>query len=266
MTPVDPHPLSAPAPQAMPAATLVIVRDRPDDAPLLLMIERAQNMAFAGGALVFPGGRVDPGDHIVAVDPALVSANSIDRDEAAARIAAIRETIEEVGIATGFIDNPDAGTMSRLRAGLAQGRAFRELLQAERLRLDLDQLVPFARWRPARPVTRMFDTRFYLVAAPPGADAVADGTETTAARWNSAQGFLAEADAGTSSLIFPTRRNLERLAQHASHAALCDHALSFPVRTITPRMEKNEDGEWLCIPDDLGYPVNRERLISGMLA
>ena len=50
----------------IPAATLVIFRDRPDAPPELLMVERAKAMAFAGGAMVFPGGRIDPGDHILA--------------------------------------------------------------------------------------------------------------------------------------------------------------------------------------------------------
>ena len=44
---------------AIPAATLVVVREPHGDPPELLMVERAQGMAFAGGALVFPGGRID---------------------------------------------------------------------------------------------------------------------------------------------------------------------------------------------------------------
>ena len=47
---------------AIPAATLVTVRDRPGKPPELLMVERAKGMAFAGGALVFPGGRIDEGN------------------------------------------------------------------------------------------------------------------------------------------------------------------------------------------------------------
>ena len=46
----------------IPAATLVLFRDHPGRAPDLLFVERAKTMAFAGGAIVFPGGRVDPGD------------------------------------------------------------------------------------------------------------------------------------------------------------------------------------------------------------
>ena len=74
-----------------PAATLIIVRDRPGRPAEILMVERSAKMAFAAGALVFPGGGVEAGDHALAARVA----GAMDRDEAAARIAAIRETIEE---------------------------------------------------------------------------------------------------------------------------------------------------------------------------
>ncbi|MBC7985273.1 MAG: NUDIX hydrolase, partial [Sphingomonadaceae bacterium] len=77
---------------AIPAATLVLIRDRADAPPELLMVERAAGMAFAGGAMVFPGGRIDPGDHALAANAALHHGGSGVPDETAARIAAIRET------------------------------------------------------------------------------------------------------------------------------------------------------------------------------
>ncbi|WP_204270990.1 NUDIX domain-containing protein, partial [Escherichia coli] len=70
--------------------------DVPDGPPELLMVERAAAMSFAGGALVFPGGRVDPGDFVLA------GRHAGDVEENAARIAAIRETLEEAGVAVGL--------------------------------------------------------------------------------------------------------------------------------------------------------------------
>ncbi|GAA3263465.1 hypothetical protein GCM10020258_28820 [Sphingomonas yabuuchiae] len=89
-------------PDPIPAATLILMREGPDaDAlPEVLMVERGAALAFLGGAMVFPGGRVDPGDH------ALVPADAPDREETAARIAAIRETIEEVGLGIGLSPSP----------------------------------------------------------------------------------------------------------------------------------------------------------------
>ena len=63
------------------------------------MIERTGPMAFAAGALVFPGGRIDKDDRSSAEGIAAFP-------DAAARIAAIRETIEETGIAPATAPQP----------------------------------------------------------------------------------------------------------------------------------------------------------------
>ena len=210
------------------------------------MIERTAAMAFAPGAMVFPGGRIDPGDHASGVDPA--------------RVAAIRETIEEVGIAVGLVPAPGAAATRRLRAGLAAGRAFVDLLAAEGLTIDPDALVPFARWCPNFPETRSFDTWFFLARAPESAVATPDAAEAASAHWADAAGWLAAADAGRHRLIFPTRRTLERLALFADHAGAVAHATAIPVTRITPWVERRGDADWLCIPADAGYPVTAERL------
>ena len=98
----DMEPASAPDENttliATPAATMVIFRDNPSGgAPLLLMVERVKAMACAGGAAVFPGGKVDAADF----DYAAMLKGPLELDEAAARLAAIRETIEEAGLALG---------------------------------------------------------------------------------------------------------------------------------------------------------------------
>src|SRR3546814_6891472 len=109
---------------------------------------------------------------------------------------------------------------------------------------------------------RIFDTRFYLAKAPQDAPDLgeADGAETTRMFWTTPRELLAEADAGAAHIIFPTRRNLERLAAHSGHAALEAHARSIPVAMITPWIEEREGEKWLTIPDDLGYPIVGEPL------
>ena len=49
-------------PDPIPAATVVLLRDG-DDGVETLMLRRDTNLAFAGGAWVFPGGRIDPDDY-----------------------------------------------------------------------------------------------------------------------------------------------------------------------------------------------------------
>ncbi len=240
-------------PPAIPAATLVVFRDAGDGPPELLFVERAKAMAFAGGALVFPGGRVDPGDH------ALAAVLGTGDAESAARIAAVRETIEEAGLPIGLSPMPSPTAFARMRAALHAGTAFGEALTDAAVGLDLDALEYFARWRPAHAHARIFDTRFYLARLPAGApEAQVDATENVRLFWATAADVLAEADAGRATIIFPTRRNLERLAQFADFAAAVEHARAHPVRTVTPWTETRDGVEHLCIPHDLGYPITSE--------
>jgi hypothetical protein len=58
--------------------------------------------------------------------------------------------------------------------------------------------------------------------------------------------------------IFPTRRNLERLAGFASFEEACADAARHEVRTITPWVERREGRKFVCIPQDAGYPVTCE--------
>lgn len=239
---------------AIPAATLVIFRDHHAAAsatpPEILMVERARAMAFAAGALVFPGGRIDPGDR------QLAAGTPLDPDDAAARIAAIRETIEETGIGIGLVPMPGHAELAALRAALHDGVAFADALAAADVALDLDALVPFARWRPAHHETRVFDTRFYLARLPADAPpATVDATENVRLAWASADAVLADAAAGRARLIFPTQRNLERLAQFPSFAAAVADADAHPVRRITPWVEQRDGVDHICIPTDAGYPV-----------
>src|SRR3546814_8248120 len=57
-----------------------------------------------------------------------------------------------------------------------------------------------------------------------------DGRETTRIFWTRPQDMLESAGQGAARIIFPTRRNLERLAVHADYAALEAHARSITVR------------------------------------
>ena len=241
-------------PEPIPAATLVLMREAAGSAPELLMMERARTMAFAAGALVFPGGRIDPDDHQAARLYRQVP-------DAAARIAAIRETIEETGIAPALTPAPDGTTAARLREDLAGGGAFSRILEAGGFALDLAALTPFARWCPNFRETRRFDTLFFLAEAPPGRGATsADATESVRTFWATAADVLAEVDAGRAHVIFPTRRNLERLARFASIAEAREDAARHEVRKITPWVEEREGRRFVCIPEDMGYPVTSELL------
>jgi len=75
------------------AATVILLRDSPPG-PELLMVQRDRSLAFAGGAWVFPGGRVDPVDvELAGGDPRQAEVH-----------AAVRECAEEAGLAVAAED------------------------------------------------------------------------------------------------------------------------------------------------------------------
>ena len=251
--PAEPQPLR-------PAATLILLRDA-GGGPQVLMAERGSGMAFAGGALVFPGGAVDVGDvaHGQAVAPGL------DSEDAAARVAAARETLEESGLAVALGGGVERSAIRALREGLARGGDFGQLLVRAGLSLDPHQLEPFSRWSPPLHAARRFDTRFYVTTFEgDDTDATPDGLETARLVWARPGDLLAAARRDEAKVIFPTRCNLERLAQFDSASAILAHARSQPLATVSPWIETRDGKEYLCIPEGIGYPRTAEPVATAL--
>ena len=240
---------------AIPAATLVLYLESAAGPARLLMITRSAGMAFAAGALVFPGGRVDSDDHAVAMDADRVRDAPRDAGDAAARVAAIRESIEETGIAVGVEPAPDSELISRWRASLKAHTPFGALLREAGVRLDLSRLAPLARWSPSLSLHRRFDTRFYAARFTGDNTVKTDATEASHHLWVTAEEAIEGARAGRHLIIFPTLRNLERLAAHPHFDDLLTHLAIYPVKLIIPEVQVRDGIKWLCIPEGAGYPV-----------
>ena len=60
--------------------------------------------------------------------------------------------------------------------------------------------------------------------------------------------------------MFPTRRNLERLARFDSIAGVYADAARHPVTKITPWVAEVNGAPHVCIPEGIGYPVTSEPL------
>ena len=236
---------------AIPAATLILVRDRSDGPAELLMVERAGGMAFAAGALVFPGGRIDDADRGLAA--------AIGADPAA--VAAIRETVEETAVPVGLSPPPDANATLGIQDALIADRAFADILDETGLSIDAAALTPFARWVPKFHAVRRFDTMFFVARCPSGdwQPRVVEG-ECAGAYWLTAAEILERDRRGEARLIFPTRRTLERLAQHSSFEQIRADALAFPIEPVTPWVEEADGERFITIPAHLGFPVTQEKL------
>lgn len=248
--------------EAILAATLVVWRDPgPSDAgsSQILVVERSATMAFAAGAIVFPGGRVDDADQALA--------EALGRPGDAAKITAIRETIEETAVIPALRGAGDPALGGELQRALLDGTDFAELLVQYRLEPDLDALTPFARWMPAFKQPRKFDTVFFLVPAPTGDwQPNPQPGECVAAEWAEPSELLDRIDRGDASAIFPTKRNLERLAQHAALSSALADARAHSLDTIIPWIEEIDGVRHVRIPEDRGYPVISEPLATAFRA
>ncbi|HEX4882430.1 MAG TPA: hypothetical protein VFV18_08805 [Porticoccaceae bacterium] len=233
--------------QPRPSASLVIGRDGPAGWEIF-MARRHNDTAFAGGALVFPGGALEAGDETGAVGEAGAGDETAAVGEAGAvdwlhahRLAAIRETFEEVGIL--YARHADGtwpaaallATLGEARAALAGGQiAFAELLARHGLRPALDALTPFAHWitPPERP--KRFDTRFFLAALPPGQDGVHDGGELVDSFWAPPDRVVALGMTGACLVMRATEVNCRRLAGYASCAEAIADFRAHPHTLVTP--------------------------------
>jgi len=165
-TDVDP---SIAPPRTGSAATVVLLRDGERGVELLLG-ERPSDRGSFRGAWVFPGGVVDESD--AARDP-------LD-SEAAARRAAVRETLEETGLV-----------------------------------VDPGELVEFAVWSPPEGVEKRLRTRFFAARMPDGAITLAPH-ELVAAEWIRPVDALERHAAGAMTLYPPTWVTLHGLQDAAS--------------------------------------------------
>jgi 8-oxo-dGTP pyrophosphatase MutT (NUDIX family) len=243
---------------AIPAATLVVWRDGPDG-PQILVVERSAKMAFAAGAIVFPGGRIDEADRALA--------RSLGHPDEAAKITAIRETIEESAVVAGLESEPDPAMGPALQEALLAGADFAELLASHGLAIDFGALTAFTRWMPAFKHARRFDTLFYLARAPSGHwPPNPQPGECVAAEWASPVELLARIERGEASAIFPTKRNLERLAAHADIETAMEDARAHSLETIIPWIEEIDGEPYVRIPEDRGYPVTAEPLATAFRA
>jgi len=234
-----------------PAATILLLRDQP--AFEVLMVERHHQIDFAAGALVFPGGKSHAGDHDPAWTDHATGWESVGEDGAPLRIAAIREAYEEAGVllARDAAGETYAGEAAiDVRAAVAEDRlAFLDVVRDLGLKLDLAALTIFARWITPPLTAKRFDTWFYVARAPLAQLAVCDGHEAVDAEWITPREALGLAASGRRKVIFPTRMNLQLLAESADAAAAIETARGRPLVTVEPWV----DGPSLRIQPDAGY-------------
>ena len=209
-----------------PAATVLLLRDTPDNGGLeVLMTRRSGTASFAPGAYVFPGGGID------ALDASPETHAAADRRPAQGdlhltqAIAAIRESFEELGVLLArHTGGPRKGLMADAHdiAAIDRHLPFAAQCQARGLRLAADSVYLLAHWTGDRDLPRRFEVPFLVARMPEGQEPVADETEQFEPVWVRPADALARHEAGQFFMIYPTIRTLQRLAKFDATQAVLD--------------------------------------------
>jgi 8-oxo-dGTP pyrophosphatase MutT (NUDIX family) len=232
-----------------PAATVMLVRDAVEETHEgieVFMLRRTLAAVFGSGMYVFPGGKVETTD-----------GDDLDR---AHRLAAIRECFEEAGVllarnpAGDFVD--DGHPALDQREAIHDGTAELLALCAEHgLTPAIEEMAWVAHWITPIGEQRRFDTRFYLVPAPGGQAHSHDDSETIDSLWVAPSEALRRQAAGELTMMPPTVKNLQFLAEHTSIDAVMAAARALPTpECILPKIRMS-DGKMVGIlmPGDPGY-------------
>ena len=254
-----------------PAATLVLLRDRPAGPAETLLLERHGKSKFAAGDYVFAGGKVEADD---IPDDVERFCRGLTGPEASARlgtgltprqalgywVGAIREAFEEVGVLLGYdrggefvrVTPENRARFEAHRAACQSANpAFFTMLRAEGLTLATDRLTYFAHWITPEEQPLRFDTRFFAAIAPPGQVPEVDGHEIVAQRWMTPGEAFDALRRREITLRLPTIKNLELLESGGSRAADILRALhGRSVPTIRPRLLQVDGKPLSVLPGD----------------
>lgn len=218
-------------PEAIPAATVVVLRDRPGSGAETLMLKRDAGLTFAGGMWVFPGGRIDDTD--LEDDPR--PQHRGHRLEDAARRAAQRETREEAGLV-----------------------------------VDAGRLVRWSHWTAPRRTPRRFTTAFYLtVVDDPGLVEI-DDSEIREYQWMTPKEVLEGHAEGSLGLFPPTFITLTQLLAYRTAGELIGSSSMRPMEHFATRLAFRGDtmiamyhGDAGYISGDIDAPGPRHRITLG---
>ncbi|MCW2496999.1 NUDIX hydrolase [Jatrophihabitans sp.] len=241
------------------ASTVVLLRDS-DQGLETWLLTRVRGMAFAAGASVFPGGRVDEADAELPFAPGGVAltASRFGCDEARARVllgAAVRETFEETGV---LLSIPVAD-LSGARTDVEAGRiGFGQLLRSNDLVLDAEGLRPWSRWITPVGEVRRYDTHFFVGALPDGAEAQDVTSESSSASWVGVGAALEAAQRGERIMLPPTLATLASLVPFETVAEALAASEGRSLEAVQPKITAGPDGGYRAdLPDGSSFLLPR---------
>lgn len=257
------------------AATLVLVRAGASGGIEVFCVERNKQSRFMGGAIVFPGGKLDGSDVLaewtpLTTPPRLPQRGTVpftvsDAHFRSLAIAGARETLEEAAILHVHDGAVKQEELLALRKELENvPEALRDFLSKRRLRLDLAALHPFARWITPEAESRRFDARFFVAVAPENQTGAHDERETMASFWAAPTEVLRRYEAGEVQLMPPTHRTIALLAECESTKAVLAMADASNLDPICPKLVPHKDAQGetmaLVLPGDPEHELRASRV------
>jgi 8-oxo-dGTP pyrophosphatase MutT (NUDIX family) len=220
---------------AVAAATVVLVRDDADGAGGIevLLARRNSKIYFAGGAWVFPGGRIDAEDH-----GADFGGDHFD------------ETHED------FLD-------------VARRACVREAAEEADALINAADLVFMSHWTPPLEAPKRFSTYFFIGPAPTET-LTADGGEIHELAWMRPTDAMRRRNEGEIELIPPTFITLALLAPFATAAEALAHYRNNSPEYFVTKFTRKDGYNVALYAGDAGYDIGdaslpgpRNRLLMG---
>ncbi len=200
----------------LPASTMILIDDRPDLQVLMLL--RNNSSGFVADHTIFPGGAIEEDDKNYIWDDLVVG---LTKEEAKTQlrtddarsfwIAAIRETIEEVGVLVGTHENELLEDRELIEEG---SENFSDVISQREISLDLSDIEPISRWVTPMGGTRRYDTYFFVAQPFTSVTPQVDGKEAVEAFWIAPSEALKKWELGEMTMISPTLATLRQLESY----------------------------------------------------
>jgi 8-oxo-dGTP pyrophosphatase MutT (NUDIX family) len=212
--------------------------------------------AYGGGKVDADDARYHDGMHLEQGPAQLQQAlNEPELDAPSAvglYVAAIRETFEECGVLLAHrrgIDNEEEAVVD----ATARGLPFAQVLRDLGLTLSTSRLLPWSRW--ITPVasfntTRRFDTRFFVIPAPMGQEALHDDFESSHSVWVTPAEALGQYWRGEIAMMPPQIMSLAHLARHTDVASVLRTARGRAPYVVRPMPFQEGEQRAIAYPGD----------------
>ena len=250
----------------IPSATVLLLRDSPSGLEVF-MVTRNAGIDFAGGALVFPGGKFDSEDFVPETAEYCDGVDGLDLAEIGYRVCGIRETFEEAGFLLARAIG-DASLLNGERCSIigaeyreavhAGEMSMKELARKEKLTLACDYMVPFAHWITPRKSLKRYDTWFFLAEAPDGQMGSHDNSESVDSLWINPDEALGGARNKAHNIVFATRMNLRKLGRSNTVDLALTVARADNIVTVEPVISRLNSKVVFSIPLEAGYGIDQE--------